>query len=58
VGHPAETHPILEELGSLVASGKVKPEIQQVFPLEQAAAAQALSETGHGRGRILLRVAD
>jgi NADPH:quinone reductase-like Zn-dependent oxidoreductase len=58
VGHPAETHSILEELGSLVASGKVKPEIQQVFPLEQAAAAQALSETGHGRGRILLRVAD
>ena len=32
-----ETRPILEELGKLVASGDLKPEIQQVFPLEQAA---------------------
>jgi NADPH:quinone reductase-like Zn-dependent oxidoreductase len=58
VGHPSETHPYLEQLGALVASGTLKPEIQQVFPLDQAAAAQAASETGHGRGRILLHVAD
>jgi NADPH:quinone reductase-like Zn-dependent oxidoreductase len=58
VGHPAETRPILEQLGTLVASGVLKPEIQQVYPLEQAAQAQAASETGHGRGRILLKVAD
>jgi NADPH:quinone reductase-like Zn-dependent oxidoreductase len=44
--------------GTLVASGVLKPEIQQVYPLEQAAQAQAASETGHGRGRILLKVAD
>jgi NADPH:quinone reductase-like Zn-dependent oxidoreductase len=57
VARSTETRPILEELGKLVASGHLKPEIQRVFPLEQAAQAQAASETGHGRGRILLRVA-
>jgi len=54
----AETRPFLEELGALVASGAVKPEIQRVYPLDEAAAAQAASETGHGRGRILLRVSE
>jgi NADPH:quinone reductase-like Zn-dependent oxidoreductase len=58
VAHPAETRPILEELAKLVASGDLKPEIQHVFRLEEAAQAQAASETGHGRGRILLKVAD
>ncbi len=58
VARSTETRPILEELGKLVASGDLKPEIQQIFPLEQAALAQAASETGHGRGRILLKVAD
>jgi NADPH:quinone reductase-like Zn-dependent oxidoreductase len=53
-----ETRPFLDELGALVASGAVKPEIQRVFPLDEAAEAQAASETGHGRGRILLHVSD
>ena len=58
VAHPTETRPILEQLGALVASGKLQPQIGQVFPLEDAAQAHAVSETGHGRGRILLKVAD
>jgi len=58
VAHPPETRPILEELGRLVASADVKPQIGQVFPLEDAPQAHAVSETGHGRGRILLKVAD
>jgi NADPH:quinone reductase-like Zn-dependent oxidoreductase len=58
VARSTETRPILEELGKLVASGELKPEIQQVFPFEQAGPAQAASETGHGRGRILLEVGD
>lgn len=58
VARSTETRSILEELGGLVASGNLKPEIQQVFPLEQAALAQAASESGHGRGRILLKVTD
>lgn len=30
----------------------------RVFPLEKAAEAQALSETGHGRSRIILHIAE
>jgi NADPH:quinone reductase-like Zn-dependent oxidoreductase len=58
VTHPAATRPVLEELGRLVASGDVKPQIQRVFALKDAAGAHAASETGHGRGRIVLKVAD
>lgn len=53
-----ETRQYLDELGALVAAGAVKPEIQRVFPLDEAADAQAASETGHGRGRILLHISD
>jgi NADPH:quinone reductase-like Zn-dependent oxidoreductase len=53
-----DTRPILEELVKLVASGDLTPAIQHVFSLDDAARAQAASETGHGRGRILLKVAD
>jgi NADPH:quinone reductase-like Zn-dependent oxidoreductase len=56
--HPAETRPILDELAKLVASGDLKPVIQQIYPLAEAASAQAASETGHGRGRILLKIGD
>jgi NADPH:quinone reductase-like Zn-dependent oxidoreductase len=58
VGHPAATRPYLERLGALVASGALRPEIQRTFPLDQAAEAHTASETGHGRGRILLSVSD
>jgi NADPH:quinone reductase-like Zn-dependent oxidoreductase len=57
VAHPAVTTPVLEELARLVASGDLVPHIGAVFPLEEAAEAQAASETGHGRGRIVLHVA-
>jgi NADPH:quinone reductase-like Zn-dependent oxidoreductase len=46
----------LAEIAGMVADGTLRVEVGKVFPLEQAAAAHALSETGHGRGRILLRV--
>ncbi len=57
VAHPAVTTPVLEELAQLVASGDLVPHIGAVFPLEEAAQAHAASETGHGRGRIVLHVA-
>ncbi len=57
VAHPAVTTPVLEELARLVASGDLVPHIGATFPLEEAAQAQAASETGHGRGRIVLHVA-
>ncbi len=53
---PQVTTPVLEELARLVASGALVPHIGAAFPLEEAAQAQAASETGHGRGRIVLHV--
>jgi NADPH:quinone reductase-like Zn-dependent oxidoreductase len=48
----------LQEISTLIESGFLLPQVGNVFPLEEAAQAQALSETGHGRGRIVLHVAD
>jgi NADPH:quinone reductase-like Zn-dependent oxidoreductase len=51
------TEPLLE-ISSLIESGLLLPQVGKVFPLHEAAQAQALSETGHGRGRIILHIAD
>ncbi|MGZ4481765.1 MAG: zinc-binding dehydrogenase, partial [Gaiellales bacterium] len=53
---PEVTSPILRELARLVETGDITPQVGRVFPLSEAAAAHAASETGHGRGRILLSV--
>ncbi|HEX5431573.1 MAG TPA: NADP-dependent oxidoreductase [Bryobacteraceae bacterium] len=50
--NPAE----LAEIAGLADSGKVRPIIEAVFPLEQAAKAHELSATLHARGKIVLRV--
>ncbi len=55
---PAVTTPILEELAQLVESGAVVAPVGTSFPLADAAEAHAASETGHGRGRIVLQVSD
>jgi NADPH:quinone reductase-like Zn-dependent oxidoreductase len=55
---PESTTPVLEALAQLVESGALAPEIGAVYPLAEAAQAQAVSETGHGRGRIILQVSD
>jgi NADPH:quinone reductase-like Zn-dependent oxidoreductase len=46
----------LREISQLVEEGKVKPAVYKVFQLTEARQAQELSQTGHGRGRIVLRV--
>lgn len=46
----------LRQIAELVASGTVVAPVGTLFTLEQAVAAHARSETGHGRGRILLRL--
>jgi NADPH:quinone reductase-like Zn-dependent oxidoreductase len=46
----------LAEISRLIEEDKLKPEVYKVFPLKEARQAQELSETGHGRGRIVLRV--
>jgi NADPH:quinone reductase-like Zn-dependent oxidoreductase len=44
----------LTKIGEMITQGKLTPAIQATFPLAEAAAAQQLCETGHGRGRIIL----
>ena len=43
-------------IADLAAAGKIRVEVQKAFPLAQAAQAHELSQGGHGRGRILLKV--
>jgi NADPH:quinone reductase-like Zn-dependent oxidoreductase len=47
----------LAEIATLVASGKVKPHVQQIFPLTSAADALAAVEEGHSMGKVVLKVA-
>ncbi len=54
---PEVTAPILEELAQLASAGALVPQVGPVFALAEAAEAHATSETGHGRGRIVLQVA-
>jgi NADPH:quinone reductase-like Zn-dependent oxidoreductase len=44
----------LDGLTRLVDEGGLRPYLQQVFPLEEAAAAHALLEDGHVRGKLVL----
>ncbi len=47
----------LAEIAKLVDSGKLKPVVETVLPLAEARRAQEQSETGHARGKIVLKVA-
>jgi NADPH:quinone reductase-like Zn-dependent oxidoreductase len=46
----------LNAIAKLVDEGKVKPVIAKVLPLEQAAKAHEISQKGHVRGKIVLKV--
>lgn len=48
---PAET---LHQISKLIETKHIRPSVGRVFPLSQASQAQELSQTGHGRGRIIL----
>jgi NADPH:quinone reductase-like Zn-dependent oxidoreductase len=47
----------LRELCELVDAGKLRPHIEEVFPLERVADAHARLEDGHVRGKLVLSVA-
>ena len=49
---------VLEELTKLIEAKKLTPIVSQVFPLTEAAKAQQQIQTGHTRGKIVLKVAD
>lgn len=44
----------LAEHARMAANGKLRIPVVEVFPLEEAAKAQALSETGHVRGKLVV----
>jgi NADPH:quinone reductase-like Zn-dependent oxidoreductase len=48
----------LEKLNALIEAGKLRPVIQKVFPLEEIADAHRLSETGHVRGKLVVKVSN
>ena len=48
----------LQTISRLLESGALLPQPGKVFPLEEARQAQMYSETGHGRGRIILHIAE
>lgn len=47
----------LARIAELVDAGMVRPIVEAVFPLDQARHAQELSQTGHARGKIVIKVA-
>jgi NADPH:quinone reductase-like Zn-dependent oxidoreductase len=47
---------LLQTIAQLIAEDQIKATIMQTFPLYQADQAHTLSQQGHGRGRIVLRV--
>jgi NADPH:quinone reductase-like Zn-dependent oxidoreductase len=54
-------HPSGEDLAvlsRLVEIGKLRPAVGRVYPLEEVERAHAASESGHARGKIVLRVGD
>src|ERR1043166_3270098 len=46
----------LEKISALIEAGKIRPVIEKFFPLEQIAEAHRLSETGHVRGKLVIRI--
>jgi NADPH:quinone reductase-like Zn-dependent oxidoreductase len=46
----------LEELAEMADDGRLSVHLDEVLPLEQAARAHELSEAGHVRGKLVLRV--
>jgi NADPH:quinone reductase-like Zn-dependent oxidoreductase len=46
----------LGKIGALVEAGRLVPVLDRVFPLNQIADAHRLSETGHARGKIVVKM--
>jgi NADPH2:quinone reductase len=51
-------HARLEEMTPLLESGRIKPAVAEVLPLEEVRRAHERLGSGHGRGKIVLRVAE
>jgi NADPH:quinone reductase-like Zn-dependent oxidoreductase len=55
-GHPSGAQ--LAEIAKMIDSGKLAPIIDRILPLSEARRAHELSQSGHVRGKIALRVKD
>ena len=54
-GHPSSSN--LAEIAKLIDAGKLKTVVETVFPLAEARRAHELSQSGHARGKIVLKAA-
>jgi NADPH:quinone reductase len=48
----------LEEMGALIERGQVRPLVAEVLPLEEVGKAHERLDSGHGRGKVVLRVGE
>src|SRR5438105_7420330 len=55
-GHPSGAQ--LAEIAKIIDSGKLAPVIDRILPLSEARRAHELSQSGHTRGKIALRVSN
>ena len=46
----------LDEMTRLIDRGQMRPVVDEVLPLNQVARAHRRLESGHGRGKVVLRV--
>ncbi|MBZ5490347.1 MAG: NADP-dependent oxidoreductase [Acidobacteriia bacterium] len=46
----------LEKISALIDAGKIRPVVEKVFALEQIAEAHRLSEIGHVRGKLVIKI--
>jgi NADPH:quinone reductase-like Zn-dependent oxidoreductase len=48
----------LEKITTLIEAGKIRPIVEKVYPLDEIAEAQRISESGHVRGKIVVKISD
>jgi NADPH:quinone reductase-like Zn-dependent oxidoreductase len=48
----------LEKISALIEAGKLRPIIEKVFQLEEIAEAHRVSESGHVRGKLVVRISN
>jgi NADPH:quinone reductase-like Zn-dependent oxidoreductase len=46
----------LEKITTLIEAGKIRPIVEKIYPLEEIAEAQRVSEAGHVRGKIVVKI--
>jgi NADPH2:quinone reductase len=48
----------LEKINALIEAGKLRPIIEKIFQLEEIAEAHRVSESGHVRGKLVVKVSN